>query len=109
MVVAFSGLSAVLFWAIEALWKTFAWAYTDRIESIERVFRIGNFQDLKPNQIRTDWLAAWNAEAGLQFLGQLKLWNVMLPHLVVLVACLLLWKFWNLVQSNDRSPPEQNG
>ena len=42
LIVAFSGASAVLFWIIDALWRTFAWGYAPRISLIEKAMREPN-------------------------------------------------------------------
>jgi hypothetical protein len=90
----FSGCSAALFWVIEALWKTFAWAYTPRITKIEEAFRTSKFGEIHPFQIQMDCWVAWKAEALVQFLGRLMIWNVLLPHAVIVVACIALWFVW---------------
>lgn len=103
LVLVFSGASSLLFWVIEGIWKTFAWAYTPRIELIEAALKQENVvavqQFLASNnfhhlQIHTSWWDAWNSEAFYQFIYRMWKWNVVLPHLAIFFACILLWFCW---------------
>lgn len=58
---AFITLSALLFWLIEAKWKTFQYANSYRIRVIEAYFRGDEkYQDIKPFQIYNSWFKAYS-------------------------------------------------
>ena len=83
-------VSAVLFWWLEARWKTFQDAYYGRIDAIERHFR---GEQLLPSvlQIRASWYENWNGGSRKR-LWQIMSWpHVALPHAVVAAVALLLY------------------
>lgn len=51
-----SACSAILFWVVEAIWKSFQRGFLERIEQLEPLF-LGDMIGAKPLQIRTTWLA----------------------------------------------------
>ncbi len=56
----FSGIAAVLFWWIEAKWKTFQYSNSLRIRQIEGYFRNDDDKkDLKPLQIYNTWYKSY--------------------------------------------------
>jgi len=74
-------VSAVLFWWLEARWKTFQDAYYGRIDAIECHFR---GEQVLPSalQIRASWYENWNGGS------RKRLWQIMIwPH----VALLMPW------------------
>ena len=82
--------SAVLFWWLEARWKTFQDAYYARIDAIERHFR---GEQVLPSalQIRASWYESWNGGSRKR-LWQIMSWpHVALPHAAVAVVALLLY------------------
>jgi len=82
--------SALIFWWIEARWKTFQDAYYGRIDEIERHFRDEKKLE-SALQIRTSWYKYWNA-GGKKRLWQIMLWpHVALPHVIVAVLALVLY------------------
>lgn len=83
-------VSAVLFWWIEARWKTFQDAYYGRIDELERHFRDEKALD-SALQIRTSWYRCWKA-GGRKRLWQILGWpHVALPHVVVAGLAIVLY------------------
>ena len=59
----FVGGSALLFWLIEAKWKTFQYANAYRIRIIEAYFRGDeNYQNIVPFQIYNSWFKAYSED-----------------------------------------------
>ena len=82
--------SAVLFWWLEARWKTFQDAYYGRIEDIERHFR-GERALASALQIRASWYENWKGGSRRR-LWQILAWpHVALPHAAVAGLALLLY------------------
>jgi hypothetical protein len=53
-------LAALCLWALEGIWKSFQYCYTDRIKLIERWFRENRSAELVPFQIFTAWGEVWH-------------------------------------------------
>lgn len=85
-----SGLSAVLFWFIETLWKSFAATYNVRVRALEEAFRNGD-TSMAPFQIVSSWPEAWQAVGWSGFLGRSVTFGVALPHAAILLVCLGLF------------------
>lgn len=83
-------ISAVLFWFLEATWKSFQLGYYNRSGAIERHFS-GEQALGAPFQIETAWFQHWHT-GGNRAWARIMLWpHVALPHAVVaLVGGLLL-------------------
>ncbi len=82
--------SAVLFWWLEARWKTFQDAYYGRIDDIEQHFR-GERALTSALQIRASWYRSWNGGSRKR-LWEILAWpHVALPHAVVAAIALLLY------------------
>lgn len=82
--------SAVLFWWLEARWKTFQDAYYGRIDDIEQHFR-GERALASALQIRTAWYRSWNGGSRKR-LWEILTWpHVALPHAVVAAIALVLY------------------
>ncbi len=84
---------AACFWALETIWKTFQYCFTDRMKALEGYFREPDRNpDFKPYQIFTSW--------GEQFTRdrcRLDLWVkrsvqpfVLLPYVPMIIAGLCL-------------------
>ncbi len=82
--------SALLFWFIEASWKTFQYAYHDRSDDIEGYFR--DERDVQfPFQIGASWYKQWKS-GGISRLKRIMLWpHVALPHAAVAALALALF------------------
>jgi len=82
--------SAVLFWWLEARWKTFQDAYYARIDAIERHFR-GEQALPSALQIRASWYESWNGGSRKR-LWQIMSWpHVAVPHAPIAAIALLLY------------------
>ena len=85
-----AGASALLFWIIEGLWKTFQYAYYARIFEIEG-FLSGERQKIKAPQIGVSWSRSFR-EGGTRRLWKVLTWpHVALPHVVVGFGGVLLY------------------
>ena len=85
--------SALVFWIVEALWKTNQQAFYDRSREIERFFA-GREGDLPPLQITTSWSSSWRRRGGAAHAFRVMAWpHVYMPHLVVAAAGLALYLF----------------
>ena len=84
-VLMLAGLSALLFWSIEGLWKSFQDAHYGRLYALEDYFA-GTSPPPAPLQIGRSWYARWKG-GGMRRLLRIMTWpHVWLPHGV---ACLL--------------------
>ena len=82
--------SAVLFWWLEARWKTFQDAYYGRIDDIEQHFR-GELMLPSALQIRASWYRSWNGGSRKR-LWEILTWpHVALPHAAVAAIALVLY------------------
>jgi len=82
--------SAVLFWWLEARWKTFQDAYYGRIDDIEQHFR-GEAALPSALQIRKSWYSSWNGGSRRR-LWEILTWpHVALPHAAVAAIALALF------------------
>lgn len=84
-----SCISSLLFWFLEASWKTFQTAYYDRAEAIESYFR--GECTLQPFQIGNTWYKSWKA-GGPSKLRRVLLWpHVAMPHAAIAALALALF------------------
>lgn len=82
-----SGISALLFWFIETLWKTFQAAYYDRLELIEDYFAGTITKGVSSPRIHHAWSASWRPlKKPKNFMTIMKWSHVMLPHALVALA-----------------------
>jgi hypothetical protein len=89
-VLLMASISSLLFWSIEAVWKTFQYAHYKRSSEIEKFFA-GLEKNLTPMQIGAKWYQYWK-EGGTNRLLTILLWpHVALPHVVIFVAGLALY------------------
>lgn len=85
-----ASFSAILFWFLEAYWKTFQYAYYQRTQELEAHFA-GEVTQSNPLQIGRAWFKNWK-EGGTRRLVQIMLWpHVALPHLAAAVLGLGLF------------------
>jgi hypothetical protein len=84
-----AGVASLLFWAIEALWKSFQHAYYARIKAIED-FYASKLPELSPLQINHSWLQSFLHDRWHTLL-RIACWpHVALPHVVVVGGSVLL-------------------
>ena len=83
-------VSALLFWYIEASWKTFQYAYYDRSGDIEEYFRGEKKLDFA-FQIGSSWYKRWKS-GGIARMTRIMFWpHVALPHAAVAALSLTLY------------------
>lgn len=82
-----SASSALLFWIIETLWKSFQRAFTLRLEEIETLLEQTSIDNIASPRISLSWK---------ENLAKVRFWkiffwpHVCLPHIIILLAgCLL--------------------
>lgn len=85
LVFLIASAGALMFWLLEAFWKSFQLGYYERVEQIEAHFR--GEQDLaSAHQISAVWQAWWNSESWW-VLARVGVWpHVALPHAFVWLA-----------------------
>jgi hypothetical protein len=84
----FAAGASLAFWCLEALWKTFQYCYSERIEQLEEVFRTGHAGAISPFQISRSWNNSWRRiRIYKQFFNGL----IAVPHVVTLVVGLMLF------------------
>jgi len=86
----FGAAVAVVFWLVEALWKSFQYMYAPRIELIEKAFASDDFSDIAPLQIYSSWFETLQ-EHGFGIFGNLCLGIVAFPHIITVVAGIALF------------------
>lgn len=93
LILLIAAASAVIFWLIEALWKTNQNAFYSRIYQIEEAFR-NPVDDFPAFQIATSWSQSWHAGRKERKVFQVMVWpHVFLPHIVVAAVGVALY-FW---------------
>lgn len=91
MVLLIASGSALIFWLVEALWKTNQQAFYPRIREIEAYFREPG-ESGPPLQISGAWSAAWEQRGKTLYAFQVIWWpHVALPHIAVAIAAALLY------------------
>lgn len=81
----FAACASLVFWAVEAVWKSFQYMYAPRIALLEEAFLTEAFDKVAPFQIYTSWFEALERN-GFHFLVNMRLGIVMFPHIVTLIA-----------------------
>jgi hypothetical protein len=80
--------SALLFWVIEAIWKSYQQAHYPRIRAIEDFMRGGSSTELSSPSIMRSWSKSWRWNSFIPIM----VWGgVCLPHIAVVIVGLLLW------------------
>lgn len=93
LLTAFAGL---LFWIIEAHWKSFQYSYRERIDLIEAFFR-GDEEDPVHFQISHAWMASWQAEGRSRVRRLFCLPHVFLPHAALFFGGVGLFCWYDLI------------
>ncbi len=80
--------SALLFWVIEALWKSFQLAYYHRIRTIEGYMRGEGSEDFTVPDVNRAWSIGWR-----QYSMKTIIWwpHVCLPHAIIVVFGSVTW------------------
>lgn len=89
-----SGIS-LMFWFLEALWKSFQYLHAYRISLIESAMRSGNYEQLKPLQIYTSWFSYYHGQ-GLHYWQNFFMVTVYLPHLITFILGIALFSLKKL-------------
>ncbi|WP_420388006.1 hypothetical protein [Roseivirga sp.] len=90
MIILFASLVSLMFWLIEASWKTFQYAHYKRLWEIEAFMREkgGSIDNL---QIGASWSSSYHS-GGLKRLFRVMFWHhVMLPHGAMFSLLLLVY------------------
>ena len=83
-----ASFSALLFWIVEALWKSFQQAYYPRIRSIEDYMRSGVSAEFYSPGILRSWSSSWKWH---HFIPIMVWGHVCLPHVAIFLVGLVLW------------------
>ena len=86
----FAAGAALVFWILEALWKSFQYLYSSRIAVIEDAFRKDSFEAVVPFQIYSSWFKNFHDD-GLRVTRNMFSGIVAFPHAITLVAGLALF------------------
>jgi hypothetical protein len=77
----------LIFWVLEALWKSFQYNYAPRIILLEEAFRTGDVDDIAPFQVYGAWYEAFQSAGYIQtMLAEMRLFLVFFPHVVPCLA-----------------------
>lgn len=100
--------SALVFWVVEAVWKSHQRAYYPRIAAIEEHFRAISSGGLPPLQILASWRGAYGKGrfAETTAIGRLAVpffGGVLLPHVIVAAAGIYLY-FYAPEQARPKAP-----
>jgi hypothetical protein len=87
-----AAVGSCLFWTIETMWKTFQYAFYERINEIEDFFA-GKAAAPVPLQIGRSWYRRWSCLGAGKFLCIMGWPRVALPHAVVAVLGVALFAF----------------
>lgn len=85
----------IVFWVLEAIWKSFQYNYSPRLVALEEGFESGNIDRIEPFQIYSEWNKAFQG-SGYAVLGNMRLPLVFFPHIVPVLAgpILFLLNIW---------------
>lgn len=86
----FAAGASVVFWVLEALWKSFQYMYAPRIKLLEAAFLEDEFESVAPFQVYSSWFEHFQ-DNGFQLPRNMFLGLVAFPHAVTLVASLGLF------------------
>lgn len=79
VVILFASLVSLMFWFVDAAWKTFQYAHYKRIREIEKFMR-GRRKEILNLQISDSWSRSYS-NGGLRRLFKIMRWkHVLLPH-----------------------------
>ncbi len=90
ILIILSAISALTFWIIEAMWKSFQQCYYPRLRAIEKAFADQNVSE-KPLQISSSWHAEFHRHALRRFFRAFLWPHVSLPHVLIVTVGVLFW------------------
>jgi hypothetical protein len=82
--------AAIVFWLVEAVWKSFQYMYGPRIQELEQAFRQERFDDVAPLQIYTSWFEVFQQE-GFGIWSNVYLPIVAFPHVITVIVGITLF------------------
>jgi hypothetical protein len=89
-VLLIASAASLLFWVLEALWKSFQLGYYHRIEAIERHFR-SPLQELAPLQVNEAWMERWRSTPASE-VWEMAWWpHVALPHAAAVMGGVVVY------------------
>jgi hypothetical protein len=80
----------LVFWILEAIWKSFQYNYSPRILELEDAFKRGSIADISPLQIYTKWDEAFQ-NSGYAVLENMKLPLIYFPHVIYVLAGIIIF------------------
>ncbi|MEM9668895.1 MAG: hypothetical protein AAF950_08210 [Pseudomonadota bacterium] len=81
-----AGVSAIIFWLTEALWKTIQQGFYERIYAIEKWFQ-NDSASFPPFQIALSWRTSWQKKGQSLYVLYVMTWpHVAIPHVVVALS-----------------------
>jgi hypothetical protein len=86
----FAAGSALVFWSLEAVWKSLQYMYRPRIRAIEQAFATGEFSQIAPLQAYASWFDAFEQQ-GLCVFARMRMGIVAFPHAITLVIGMTLF------------------
>jgi len=89
-VLLIAAFGSCMFWAIECMWKTFQYAFYERINEIEDYFA-GKCEPPDPLQIGRAWYSRWSGMGAGKFLCMLSWPRVATPHALVALLAVTLF------------------
>ncbi|TGQ65132.1 MAG: hypothetical protein E5V49_06820 [Mesorhizobium sp.] len=91
MILLIASGSALVFWIIEALWKTSQQAYYKRVYAIENYF-VSPTGEFPPYQIATSWSHSWHTHGRGALALKIMVWpRILLPHAIVATVAATLF------------------
>ena len=96
-----SSVSALIFWRIETLWKTFQFHYRRRIKEIEEKIRLNDITSIVPLQMYKSWFESYY-EGEIRMKDVMFITNVYMPHLYIFLIGLICFfiQFLGLIKLN---------
>ncbi len=89
-IILLSSLTAMLFWIIEALWKTHQQHLYSRIYEIERAIR--DKKTIPPFQIASTWSSSFQTKNKHFHIWKVIWWpHIFLPHFAIIIGGIILW------------------
>lgn len=87
-----AAFASLIFWFLEASWKSFQSAYFDRIQEIEAYFRDQTLP-ISPLQITKSWYTSFRKNGQKNVLKTLFWYHIYLPHALIFITGIILFLF----------------
>ena len=99
----FAAGASLVFWLLEAMWKSYQYMHAYRISELEEAFRTERFDSIKPLQIYSSWFEAYR-KYGLRVLSNFSLLGVSFPHAITFVIGAMLFIFQSIGMQLVQNP-----